>query len=144
MVGNTDPGETARLSVLREGREVRIDVQLGLLADDGTVAEVGAPVEDSNSNGALGLNVESLSAQRRRDEQIVSGGVIVTRVTPGVGQEAGLREGDIILTIAGNEIDSAERMSEVIGNLRVGQSVPVLVQRRGAPLFLAMEIPESR
>ena len=66
------------------------------------------------------------------------------QVGPGAAQDAGLRAGDIVLTIAGNEIDSPQRLEQVIGNLRGGQSVPVLVQRRGAPLFLAMEIPARR
>ena len=144
LVGNSDPGQTASLKVLRDGREVRIDVQLGLLADDGGVTEVAEAAPEPRTESSLGLEVEALGAEQRRQEQIVSGGVVVKRVTPGAGQDAGLRVGDIILTVAGNEIDSAKRLEAVIGNLRPGQSVPVLVQRRGAPLFLALEIPERR
>ena len=143
LVGNTDPGETVRLRILREGREVRIDVPIGLLADEGELAQ--APVQDGPaSRGTVGMVVESLSAEQRSREQIVSGGVRVLQVTPGAAQDAGLRPGDIVLTIGGNEIDSPERLEQVISNLRGGQSVPVLVQRRGAPLFLAMEIPQRR
>ena len=119
-------------------------MQLGLLADDGGVTEVAEAAPEPRTESSLGLEVEALGAEQRRQEQIVSGGVVVKRVTPGAGQDAGLRVGDIILTVAGNEIDSAKRLEAVIGNLRPGQSVPVLVQRRGAPLFLALEIPERR
>ena len=70
--------------------------------------------------------------------------MVVRSVAPGAGQDAGIRIGDIILTVAGNEIDSPQRFNNVLGNLRPGQSVPVLVQRRGAPLFLAMDVPPRR
>ena len=144
LVGNTDPGDTVRLRILREGREVRIDVPIGLLADDGSNAPTDGLPEPEPQGGTVGLVVESLDAEQRNREQIVSGGVRVLQVGPGAAQDAGLRAGDIVLTIAGNEIDSPQRLEQVIGNLRGGQSVPVLVQRRGAPLFLAMEIPARR
>ena len=143
LVGIADPGDNARLDLLREGREIRIDVPIGLLADDGTSSEVLPPLEDEKSD-MIGLVVEGLSDEQRRSEQIVAGGVVVRSVAPGAGQDAGIRIGDIILTVAGNEIDSPQRFNNVLGNLRPGQSVPVLVQRRGAPLFLAMDVPPRR
>jgi serine protease Do len=71
----------------------------------------------------------------------VSGGALVVEVGRGPGQDAGLLPGDILLTVGGNEIDGADRLAEVVGRLTPGRSVPMLVQRRGQPTFLALDVP---
>lgn len=144
LVGLTEPGRTVPLEVLRDGRRVRIDVQIGVLPEDG-----GAPREDGRAgrtpaDAMLGLAVRPLSAAERREEKIESGGLRVLRVGPGAGQRAGLRPGDILLSIAGTPVDSEQRLREVVQSLTPGATVPMLVQRRGAPLFLALEVPERR
>ena len=135
MVGNTDPGTTATLEVLREGKKVMIKVEVGALEGDDLA--VAAPA----STATLGIRVEALTPAQRRAAKIVSGGALVLEVGEGAGREAGLIQGDIVLTIAGNEIDGPERMAEVVGRATPGQTVPMLVQRRGAPTFLALEVP---
>jgi serine protease Do len=72
---------------------------------------------------------------------VITGGVRVTAVGPGPGREGGVQNGDVILSIAGQEVDSAGRYREVTGRLTPGQTVPMLVQRQGAPLFLAVQVP---
>ena len=144
MVGATDPGTTATLVVLREGKTVSIKVEVGTL-ESGDGGE--APGSETTPNApegesVLGIRVEALTPAQRKQAQIVSGGALVTGVGEGPGQEAGLLPGDILLTIAGNEVDSPARMAEVVGRLTPGRSVPMLVQRRGQPTFLALEIPE--
>lgn len=135
MVGNTDPGTTATLEVLRDGKKVMIKVEVGAL--EGDELAVAAPV----STSTLGIRVEALTPEQRRTAKIVSGGALVLEVAEGAGREAGLIKGDIVLTVAGNEIDGPERLAEVVGRLTPGQTVPMLVQRRGQPTFLALEIP---
>jgi len=62
-------------------------------------------------------------------------------VAAGSGRDAGLLVGDVILSIAGQEIDSSERYAQVAERLTPGQTVPLLVQRQGSPLFLALAVP---
>src|SRR5581483_1966420 len=144
MVGNSDPGDHARLKVMREGKNLDIAVEVGTLeASSGEApvdqADRGPPAPAPMS---VGVVVRALSSDERARAQVVSGGVMVSEVREGAGREAGLRPGDIILSIAGNEIDSPDRFTEVIGRLQPGQSAPLLVQRRGTPVFLALEIPK--
>jgi serine protease Do len=144
MVGNSDPGDHARLKVMRDGKQLDIAVEVGTL--EASTGE--APVEQADKGPpapaptTVGVVVRALSNDERARAQIVSGGVYVSEVREGAGREAGLRPGDIILSIAGNEIDSPDRFTEVIGRLQPGQSAPLLVQRRGTPVFLALEIPK--
>jgi serine protease Do len=139
LVGNSDPGDKATLRLMREGKVIDVPIEVGTL--DAPSIE-SAPVRaEPPAPGDLGIKVRSLTTEERDAEQIVSGGVAVVEIAPGVGRDAGLRLGDIILSLAGNEIDSPRRFAEVIGRLQPGQSAPLLVQRRGTPVFLALEIP---
>lgn len=143
LVGNTDPGERVRLSLLRGGERLDAEVTIGVLAADNEEDLLGsaAPPSESERKGSLGLRIESLSAGDRQREEVLSGGVLVVEVDEGAARDAGLRSGDVILSIAGSNVDSPERFDEVVQRLTPGQQVPMLVQRRGTPLFLALRVP---
>jgi serine protease Do len=141
LVGNTDPGTTVTLKVRREGKVVTFKVAVGTLESEpasGPGPEHEAP---SSTRGAHGIVVRGLTPQERQRAQIAAGGALVTEVDEGPGRESGLLPGDILLTIAGNEIDGPARLAEVISRLTPGRSVPMLVQRRGQPTFLALDVP---
>ena len=141
MVGATDPGTTASLKVLRDHKPVTIKVVVGTLDPEGGGVPDAAPTP--SDRGVHGIVVRPLSAAERERAQIVSGGALVLEVNEGPGREAGLLPGDVLLTIAGNEVDGPERLAEVVGRLTPGRSVPMLVQRRGQPTFLALEAPSA-
>ncbi len=141
MVGNSDPGDRARLKVMRDGKSLDIGVEVGTL-EGGAIGDTQEERAPAAPIGTVGVVVRALTREERARAQVASGGVTVTDVREGAGREAGLRAGDIILSIGGNEIDSPDRFAEVIGRLQPGQSTPLLVQRRGTPVFLALEIPE--
>jgi serine protease Do len=140
MVGNSDPGTRAQLKVMREGKVLDLAVEVGTL--EGNASELAEDAPPAAPSAGVGVVVRPLSQEERARAQVASGGVAVTEVRDGAGRDAGLRPGDIILSIGGNEIDSPDRFAEVIGRLQPGRSIPLLVQRRGTPVFLALEIPE--
>jgi serine protease Do len=143
LVGATDPGTPVTLKVLREGKVVSIKVVVGTLQPD----QAGGGTPDAepprSTRGVLGIVVRRMTPEERERAQIVSGGAYVQEVNEGAGRDAGLLPGDIVLTLGGDEVDSAERLAEVVGRLTPGRSAPMLVQRRGQPTFLALEIPEG-
>ncbi|HET7797142.1 MAG TPA: PDZ domain-containing protein, partial [Nevskia sp.] len=149
LVGDVTPGETVALELLRESKRITVKVEVGELAEQDLADNSGdanpTPQAQPPGGGAterpFGVNVQTLTDAERRSEKVVSGGVRVVDVAPGVGREAGLVPGDVILSIAGTEIDSAERYAQVAERLTPGQSVPLLVQRQGSPLFLALAVP---
>jgi serine protease Do len=155
LVGQSTPGDTVRLDLLRDGRSITVKVEIGTLDTqdqpdaDGSHAPskpkspsspVPAPGAD-HAGPPLGLTVQELSADERNKAKVVSGGVRIAAVAAGAGREAGLEAGDVILSISGQEVDSLARYGEVIGRLTPGQTVPLLVQRQGSPLFLALQVP---
>ncbi len=159
LVGDSTPGETVALELLRDGRSITVKVEVGTLdTQDQPDADTSSPAPRKPKNpgqnqapgttpGAnlggppLGLTVQDLSSDERSKAKVVTGGVRLSAVGAGPGREAGLEAGDVILSIAGQEVDSAARYGEVVGRLTPGQTVPMLVQRQGSPLFLALQVP---
>jgi serine protease Do len=75
---------------------------------------------------------------------VVSGGVIVTELAAGPLRDAGVQPGDVILSIASQDVPSPDRFAEVVGRLTPGLNVQLLVQRRGQPLFLQLQLPPKQ
>ena len=147
LVGSSQPGDTITLDLLRDRKLITIKVEVGTLeADDAPPASADKPARPAEPSALpadhpLGATVVALTDDERRTAKVVSGGVRVTEVLAGPAREAGLIVGDVVLSIAGQEIGSRERFAEVVDRLTPGQSVPMLVQRQGAPLFLALSVP---
>ncbi|MGH8540389.1 MAG: PDZ domain-containing protein, partial [Stenotrophobium sp.] len=138
LVGGSDPGQLVTLVLVRDRKKITIKVEAGTLdaQQDSLLTDAQPPPA-----GPLGLAVQPLTPDKRRDAQVVSGGVLVTGISDGPALRAGVRTGDILLQISGQQVDTPDRLAEVAGRLTPGTSVQVLVQRRGAPLFLAMDVP---
>ena len=137
MVGSLDPGSSIPLKILRDGKQIVIKVEIGELPADVLKPEQ-APARASLP---LGLAVRTLTEDERKAARVTGGGVLVMGIEPGPAQDAGVREGDILLTIQGQQIDSIEKLKETASRLTPGVSVPMLIQRNGGPLFLALEVP---
>jgi serine protease Do len=138
MVGGIAPGENVPLKLLRDGKQLTLRVQVGELPDE------LASGEPERTALPLGLAVAPLSAPERAAARVNEGGVSVTTVEPGPAQAAGVRAGDILLSLSGQKIDSPEKFATVAGKLPPGGSVPMLIQRNGAPQFLALTVPDGK
>lgn len=138
MVGMAPIDGKATLKILRQGDSKTIDFKIGLLPDqDEKVAELKL---DSKPSNKLGITVSSLSAEQRETLQVPKGGVLVQDVGKGIGKEAGIQRGDVILRIQNHVIRDTADFDEVTKQLPAGKSVAVLIQRRGSPAFLAFKI----
>lgn len=136
MVGAIAPGKEVRLGVWRKGEEISVKVQLG---------SVGASVETGSSGSsnpakqpdAAGFTVENtgLTLQVRNSDNKQH--LIVTRVT-GAAERAGLKRGDEILAVSQITVDDESTFRSALEN--AGKNVPLLVQRDGNTLFLALNL----
>jgi len=152
LVGSVDPGQIVPLEVLRDGKKLPFKLEVGELRNqdreyaDGASGGVPEAVPDlpaPASEPALGLVVRSMSDEERRKAQVFGRGVLIEQVRPGAGAAAGLRNGDIIMTVAGQEVDSPTRFAEVVHSLTPGSSVPLLVSRGGVATFVPLEVPAA-
>ncbi|HTN33998.1 MAG TPA: DegQ family serine endoprotease [Marinobacter sp.] len=140
MVGRTPIGETARLTVLRGGKEITVDVIIGQLPEqDGTLP--AGPTEDQGNgagNAPLGMTVEPLPADLA-DSLGVQGGILVTNVTRGAAFDAGIRARDVITEIDRKKVATVSDYQKVIASLPDNRAVSVRVVRQGRAIYLVMK-----
>ena len=84
--------------------------------------------------GSLGLTVVDLTDAQRRELKI-KGGVRVEAVE-GVAAKAGVREGDVLLSIDNAEIASVKQFEAVAGKLDKSKTATLLVRRGDVVNFL--------
>lgn len=141
QVGSSDPGEVITLQVIRDRKTLTIKVEVGKLdaQQDAQAPDLAPP--PAAPAGPLGMVAVPLTAEQRRQAQVVTGGVLISDIADGPALRAGVRAGDVLLQINGQQVDSVQRLGEVASRLTPGDNVPLLVQRRGAPLFLSLDVP---
>ncbi len=140
LVGATRPGQTRAFTIMRGGKERKLDVTLGKLEErDVKIAANGDATPEGTT---LNLVVSDLDARQLR-EAGVDNGVLVRRVGPGIAADAGVRPGDVLVQVDGTPVESAEQLRKLARDLPAGKSVAVLVKRGEFAMFLAMRVPED-
>ncbi len=142
IVGMIKAGETATVKIIRHGEQKALPVKIGVLPEEDETmlgANEAAPAAPANR---LNVGVINLTPQLREQLEVPQNGVLVQSVAPGPALSAGIRRGDVILRIQDKTIRDADHFNQVIQDLPKGKSFPVLVQRRGGSLFLAMKLSD--
>lgn len=129
IVGSAKPGTKATLEVFRRGSSKELSV---------TVVELeaerprSAPVERNAPKlpsviGLLGLAVSDLSDGQKAELKVKNG--VRVEAVEGSAAKAGIREGDIVLSIDKTEITTVKQFEAVISKLDKPKSVTLLVKR---------------
>ena len=81
----------------------------------------------------LGISIRDLDAKLAEEKHIKTiKGVYVNTVTGGgAGESAGLRDGDVIVKIANQDVNNVPELQEQVGKFRPGDKIMVSVQRNG-------------
>jgi len=142
LVGVTPVGKKVPVEILRNGGVKSLYVTLGELPEDevALAGEAPRPAKASRINAT----VSDLTPEQRKRLGISEKGVLVTQVMAGAARKAGLRRGDVILMLNNVEVKSSQQFRDLVDELPAGKSVPVLVQRRGGPVFLALKIDDDK
>ena len=136
MIAEIKPGQPAQLEVWRDKAVKRISVTVEQLKDKISEASLrrgggggggGDEGEAATVNNRIGLSVRALSASERT--QLKARGSIVVVNAKGPAAEAGLRGGDVILSINRTKIDSIASFEQAVKN--AGHEATLLIQREG-------------
>jgi serine protease Do len=136
LVGANPPGTEAKVLVSRNGKEKTFEVTLDALDadDDGNLLASG---DDSSQSNALGIVVESINENRRRALGDPEGGVIVSKIESDAAFRAGLRTGDVILTINNESVEDTGSFDDIVESLPAGKAVALRVMRDGITRYIA-------
>ena len=135
MVGGAKPGAKVVLQVFRRGAYRDVSVAVVEFEPERAASAAGRePAKPQASLGMLGLGVVDLTDVQRRELKI-KGGVRVESVE-GAAAKAGVREGDVLLSLDNTEISSAKQFEALVAKLDKARAVTVLVRRGDAVNFL--------
>ncbi|MFO0122770.1 MAG: Do family serine endopeptidase [Inhella sp.] len=124
IVGATKPGTKATMQIFRNGSFRDLSVVVGELREPASAAS--EPGEPKAAN-AFGLTLGDLPADQRKALKL-RGGVLVERAD-GPAARAGLRSGDVIVSIDNTDAISAKQATALLGKLDKAKVVSMVVRR---------------
>ena len=128
MIGALKPGSKAVLQVFRRGATKDLTVTVGEFEADKPVKRAAAePSGVPAAKNALGIVASDLSEAQKKELK-VKGGVKVESVE-GAAARAGLREGDVILSIDNTEVTDTKQFTALAAKLEKARAASVLVKR---------------
>ncbi|HVJ55260.1 MAG TPA: trypsin-like peptidase domain-containing protein [Aliidongia sp.] len=146
FVGETKAGESVKLAVLRQGKEVDVDIRVGHL-DETQVASNDSGGEASKT-AALGVTLTKLNPEIRQRLKLGkdASGALISRVAQdSPAANAGLEAGDVIQQINGQKIGGPDEASEKVAMAAKDKDKPLLllVNRHGTESFIAVPLNDG-
>lgn len=129
LVSRAKVNEKADLEILRNGKKQAIQVEIKAIDGEQLVNQ-----SQDATNNHLGLVVEEMP------KDSLQKGVVVSLVADGPAGEVGIRRGDIIAQINGEDITSLADFNKFVTRLKSGDVVRLLVQRGANSYFVAVPI----
>ena len=132
LVGNTKPGTKSTVTVFRRGVSKDYSIMIAEVEPDDKAAAAktganGAKPKASAAAEQVGLAVSELTDAQRKELKI-KGGVRVTAVAEAAAR-AGLREGDVIMSVANTEIHSLKDFDAALAKADKTKPINVLYRR---------------
>ena len=130
IVGSLKPGTRAVLQVFRRGATRDLSVSIAEFEADKPARRASAEpgvAPQAAAKSALGITVSDLTDAQRRELR-VRGGVRIDAVE-GAAARAGLREGDVVLTLDNAEIGDSKQFAAAAAKADRAKTVTLLVRR---------------
>ncbi len=130
LVGNTKPGTKSTVTVFRRGTAKDLSLTIAEIEGDKPVRKAAEREEKPKASAAaqlIGLSVSALTDAQKKELNI-RGGVVVNSATDAAAR-AGLREGDVILSIANTEIGGVKDLEAALAKVDKNKPINVLYRR---------------
>jgi serine protease Do len=137
FVGRVRPGEDARLTIMRGGKEMSLNITIEELPEAGQRKVL---VDNKAKTDRLGLVVQELTSEQLNRLGIKEGVVVVEVKANAI--QSGIREGDVITRLNNLPVKTPDSLDKIATNLTQGRTYPILVIRNQTPVFLALRVPD--
>ncbi|MEX8501998.1 MAG: Do family serine endopeptidase [Leptothrix ochracea] len=131
LVGNTAPGTSAQVQVLRRGKTHDLKLHVAEMdAEDQAQPTPDQPTPAGETGAiakALGLSLSNLNEAQRKELKL-RGGVRITQAQ-GAAARAGLREDDILLSVADVEVRDTAQLETLLSKVDRRKPLQVLYRR---------------
>jgi len=124
-IGETRPGTTVQIKLIRDGRTLEIPVTVAALDEKALAA---SERQASEMMQRLGIAIDVVPSDLARRYGLEEGeGVVVTGVARR-GRFLGVGVGDVILSVNGTKVNSPDEFLEIVGELRQGQAITLVIR----------------
>jgi serine protease Do len=125
IIASVKEGDSARLTVWREGKERTMSAKVGKAPEAQQMAKA-----DQQSGDVAGMKLAELDPQMRKQLSLPeTGGVLVAGVRPGSNAaEAGLSAGDVIVAVGRTPVSKPEDVATQIASAEKAQARTVLLR----------------
>ena len=133
LIALARPGEKVGIDVWRDGKLVHLNATLA--GDKGEPADP-AQLASADSGARLGLALRPLDADEKRAAGLALG--LVIEDAGGAAAMAGVRPGDVLLSVNGKPVSSVAQVRDVVAQST--KSVALLIQRGDDKIFIPVRI----
>jgi serine protease Do len=129
LVGNTAPGTASRITIFRRGAQRELNITVAEVEGDvpRAAATPSAPAPKSVVVKGLGLGLSDLTEAQKKALGVPGGVVVVTAEGPAA--RAGLREDDVIVSVANEQIKHLKSLEAVLAKQDRNKPLSVLFRR---------------
>ncbi|WP_210756976.1 DegQ family serine endoprotease [Azohydromonas sediminis] len=127
IIGGTAPGTQSRIQVFRRGSYRDVTVAVAEFEPERPTRVSQAPTPAPSTTSVIGASVSDLSDAQKRELR-VRGGVVVDAVD-GPAARAGLREGDVILSVNNHEVSDAKQFNALVAKADKNRPISLMVRR---------------
>jgi serine protease Do len=131
-VGVVTPGQKASIEIWRDGKTLDLTATIGNAA---TLAAADDSSGDS-SQAKLGLALRPLSPEERQQAGVPGG--LVVEDAQGRAAEAGIQQGDVVLSVDGTPVQSVAQLRKMVKDH--DKQIALLIQRGDARLFVPVTL----
>jgi serine protease Do len=143
-VGQTRPGTTIKLAVVRDGKNTEIPITLEKMGARDKSEDESASTGSGKPRWGLGLSDMTQDVREQLQAPDDVKGAVIERVLPGSpADNAGLRPGDVILSVNRHQTASASEVKKALAEVPQGQDALLLVRSGGGNTFRVLHSSEG-
>ncbi len=140
-IAGQKPGAKATVTIWRDGKSKDVTVTLGERNASQLNAERNGPSTEKQEATTLGISVRPLTQEEAKSLNVQGQGLLVVEVEQGKpAAEAGIRQGDVILSANLTPVNDANQLAKIIKEVTARGAVMLQVNRRGDVSFVAVPL----